>query len=350
MDRNVTDILRPWARRLRRVRAAEAAGRGAVVGGAVAVAAMVAAMLLGREQAALWAALALPAGAVVGAAHAILAGVSPLAAARFLDRRCGLRERLATAVELEAKGDATAAGEHVRRQARQAVAALPKRLPLWTLGPRAAAAMMVAAVLVAALAAVAVVRREDTPIRRLLGMLDGATQARREAVAESLRQAGDRAESVQTAEQLRRAARLVELDDEEQLREVLERLERAGFEVGPALPGDVAAELGMGDAEGAAGGDRESRGDLAAGEGEAVRVFDPAYARAAGEAGENAAAAGATMSFGDAWSAARERAAASLNADRVPAEYRPIVRRFYEEKPLAQPLPKSTPRPCGRGY
>ncbi|NBB94692.1 MAG: hypothetical protein GVY16_03030 [Planctomycetes bacterium] len=325
----MTNNLRGWTRRLLWVRAAEAAAVGGIVGGLAAVAALVVGLVAGREAIGVWAVLALPGGALVGALYALARGVSPAATARLLDRRCALRERLTTAVELEARGDVTPAAQHVCRQASDAIHAVPPRLALWRHTARTPATLVVVGLLVAILGVAAAARRGNSTVERLLAVLDGATQARRDAVAESFRAAAETA-GPEAAERLRRAAELVELENAEELRDVLARLEREGVQIGRAVPEDIATAAGL-DGGGARrdGGEAPAEGDLQPGERQEVRVFDPAYAATAGEASGTGDAMSPTRGFDDAWSAARARAAEQLGRGRVPAEYRGLVRRFY---------------------
>ncbi len=312
------------------MRILEAAAYGAIVGSVLAVVGLLVAMLLGREAEGLWVLLAIPAASVLKALCAGFRRVKTLDTARLLDARCGLREQLATAVELESAGETTPAAVHCCRRARQVARQLPRRLPLWTCTGRTAAALALGLLLSGAMAAVAISRLERSPVERFLAALDGATQARRDAMAEELRKASRQAASEQVTHRLDRAAELVELADEAELRDVLRELEQQGYEI--AELADAAAWFagGQGQGRGQNEDQRPTVGGLQPGDRKAVPVYHPggadvAETETAAEMQRDAGQDSASL-----WRQVRRRAAARPPAGRPPEEYRPLIRLFYD--------------------
>lgn len=139
-DPELLFVLNRWVNRQRAVESLVACARGLSAGLTIGVSVALVARLfpiLVAWQAAVIAGGCAAIGALIGLALAWLRPVTPIAAARYFDRRFGLAERVSTALELY-RGILTAPGELASRQfadalshARQvnAVALLPFRLP-----------------------------------------------------------------------------------------------------------------------------------------------------------------------------------------------------------------------------
>lgn len=323
-------MLRPFARRRLCARVVEASALGGIAGGAVAILGLLAGLLAAREATALWAVLLVPVFACANALRVLCGGASVSEVARLLDGRGGFRERLTTAVELESRGVETPAAAYCCQQARGIVAELPTRLAIWTRTSRTSALLGVVVLLVAGMAALTATRRAASPVDRFVGVLDGATQARREAVAASLREASQTAEDSGAAERLERAATLVELADEAELRRVLGELAAAGFEIGKALPDAMAAEAGLagqGDGSGSDAKDGTTGTLDPLGAGVAVADSGPAQTPASGDEMSDAPALVSPPEA--AWRAVCHRAAALGGSVARPRAYRPLVQAFY---------------------
>jgi hypothetical protein len=329
MEPRVSDILRPAARKLLCVRMLEAAAIGGIAGGVLASLALLAGILIGREATGLWGLLAVPAAAGLNALRVIFRGPKILDVARLLDVRCGLHEQLATAVELESTGETRPAAMHCCRQARQLARQLPRHLPLWSCTGRTAAALALSLLLAGAMAAVAVGRLERSSVDRFLAGLDGATQARRDALAERLREAGRQADSEASTHRLERAAELVELADDAELREVLRELEQQGYEMGELADAAASPAGGRGQGNGQSEEQRPAVGALKPEDREATPVYYPGGAEALAPASTVDVTRGTQEDFANAWQRVRRRVAVRPPAGRPPEEYRPMIRRFY---------------------
>jgi len=290
-------------------------------------------------------AVLLPLGAVVGAAAVLIRGVSLRSAAVYLDRRGGLRERLATAVELagsEARDSAVAQTVYA-----QALAACRRRradiIPMWRRS-RATPAGLGLIVLLCIVLGFVPSGGHDSEGRRLAAAIRSASLAERLAAAESLRGAARQVSGrPELADRLVKAAHAIEVRDEEQLRKILDQLDREGFQIASAIPPKLvaAARTATAAGENASGAARAPAGGGTTDPGPAglVRVYSPprADSSAAGAAnGDSGAtdssAAEQTIPYADAWTVARERAAARIARGQVPPRYHRLVRDFFQAK------------------
>jgi len=301
--------------------------------------------------------------APAGALGCLVRGVSPLRVARYLDARAGLRERLATAAELAlgptARSASAPAAEAVYAQALAALrSARPQRDPMWRRTRRTAAALALAVLLCGTLLLLPSRPAEDRyGAARLADALGRMSPEDRERLAKAFAAAVQPTTDPEVAANLLGCAQVVRVNDPAELERMLDKLRRAGFRPLSVVPGDLLAAAGIG-ASGA--GDATARKDDAeraahsgappdanrpadpnaesaarAFERGVVRVYDPRYSRVsppgAAAADANAAARNgrAFRPYSDAWTAARRRSADALASNRVPFEYRPIVRRFF---------------------
>ena len=300
--------------------------------------------------------LLVPAGALAGAALAGARRVSLVQAGLFHDVRLGLAERLSTAAELAgsagrdkplaqcvyAQALATASDRQVARRS------------VWRRSRSTVAALGLSLALCAAMALLPTAGRVDVEksfeqIRARAGDLSPAT---RKGLVETLRRLAALAEKDPALrDRLREAAdaaakneklqeRLIELeqslataDDAEAARIARELLGATGSEGGdvtarPVGPGDANAPEPL-DANALAGAGGVK--PLPA----RVLVYDRTYRNlidANASPGPEHVRVGphAFLRLDDAWADARARAAAALADGRVPAEYRTLLRRFFE--------------------
>jgi len=291
----------------------------------------------------------LPLGAVVGAATVWIRGVCPREAAMYLDRRGRLRERLATAAELDASpAGNSAVARTVYAQALTAYRSRrADRLAMWRRTRATPAGLGLIVLLCVVLAFVPSIERRELhgEGRRLAAAIASAAPADRQAAADSLRKAARQAGGKpELAGRLVRAARAVEIRDEGRLGDILDELRREGFEIASVVPGKLltaarAAKAGGASTSGAAPGPGGA-GRSQAGSGGLVRVYSPGQGRrpAAGAANEDSGgepdvgAVRETIPYAEAWSAARERAAARIAGGKIPPQYRRLVRDFFQAR------------------
>jgi len=321
-----------------------------------------------------------PLGALVAAAGAALRGVTLAQAALYHDIRFGLAERLTTAAELAAApacgvqgpGRGSDGGPDVqvaRWVFGQAVAAaeraeLPRR-GLWRRTRATAGAIVLAASLCTVLALISppgsarASADSFDDIRDRVRMLN--PKEKRQLV-EALQRLAEQV-ARDPALRLRLLAAAAAAAKDQQLDSRLAELQNAVADADDAQAAAIARAilravgLPAGPDEGGGGPGGASAAQLA-GNGKAVPpaptidpntldanapekplpartlVYSPAYAAVA-DANAPAAPPGAApvpqfVSFDDAWSQARARAAESLRANTIPPEYRDIVRRFFE--------------------
>ena len=302
-----------------------------------------------------------PLGALAAAATVLGRGITLGQAALYHDVRFGLAERLSTAAELAA-GD-----EHDPRIARcvfgQAVSAAEHadlaRRGLW----RRSRATLGALALSVGLCTVLALVLPAGSARASAGAFDEIRQRVRQLnpeekrqLIEALRKLADRVErdealrrrllfAAEATEKDRQVdSALAELqnavadaDDAEAARIARAILKAVGLPAGPNEGGD--GQGGSNAAKIAAGQPAKpaptfdantARKPLAA----RVFVYDPSQSPVgdgnAPPAVATAAAASPFVSFDDAWSKARARAAAAMRADTIEPEYRDLVRRFFE--------------------
>ena len=300
-----------------------------------------------------WPKAALPlvmilAGALVGLIAVCLRGVAIHEAAAWLDQHAGLRERLTTAAELI---DSSPSDPSVMEEVcRQALAALRQRraeeISVWQRGRGTIGAMMLVLLLCVAMACLPSPGRGQRDVRadELAGAVLASAEGRRGTAETFRRAAQSAAPGTKLSSELARAAQIVELGDEAELRTILRSLRESGVNVrsliGPDVPGLRRGE--------AAGRDdalrdrqlpvtREAKPTRSDAIGRWVRVYDPSYAKApsrtiSGQHESRPPMVATGVPYADAWKAAQERAAARAAAGRIPPQYRRLVRDFFESR------------------
>jgi hypothetical protein len=307
----------------------------------------------------------MPVGALAAAAVAAVGGVSRLQAAVYLDVRLGLQERLSTAAELADSPQAD--GPAARCVFAQAVAAArharPERQSVWRRTRATAGALGLAAAMCAAVALLPTLGTVDVEgaMERVEAAAADLSPKQREDLTQTLRRLAEEVKNnpklaaalraavlaaeknlpEQLQEELRRAQDALSAErDAEAARTTLALLRALGLPAGGGGDQAAAGGKGTGAEQPAAPATRAvDANDITARGGATppvarVFVYDKSYEKFAGSATKPAGAipagAGQFVPLRDAWSSARDRAASALTAGSVPAEYRPIVRRFFE--------------------
>jgi hypothetical protein len=348
MQREVHILLRRLAWRMLWTRAAEWAAVGATVGALAAATLMLVRAALPPLVVSLpplwfFSAVLLPCGALVGVLAALLRGVGVREAAVFVDLRYGLQERLATAAELSAGGRDDPAARCVFEQALAGVGSLQGRVRFRTRTRRTPAALLLGAMLCAALLLLPQ-RRANDETAQLARQVAALRADQRRALAQALREEATRRE-IGEEKSLQDAAAVIELSDERELRRVLAALKKRGVHLREIAPPALREKLGF-PVEGTAdqGSARVQRQEPGPGEafafpGETTAggegVYHPAYADIVPPGEESAGFVATTPA--EAWRMAQDRAALALHHGDVPAEYRPIVRAFFDIPPDAAP-------------
>jgi len=306
-------------------------------------------------------AILVPAGALAAAAVSFARGVSPVQAAVFHDVQLGLEERLGTAAELAAsarRDDPFARCVYAQALAAARGGRIASR-PVWRRSRATAGALGLSVALCVALALLPTWGRVD--VQRSFELIRAGaadlTPAKRKDLVETLRRLAELAREDPAIRKLLREA--AEAAAREQgLPEKLEELEGALANADDAEAARIARELlAAASPGGTSGGPNGAAGPPHAG-GDANRplvpdansivgdgaekpllarvyVYDKSYrgiadANAPPPGRRVAVGQGALVPLDDAWSAARDRASAALAAGSVPAEYRRLVRRFFE--------------------
>lgn len=286
--------------------------------------------------------------AAIGAGMALARGAGLREVAAMLDAKAGLRERLSTAAELALSREPLPPSAPVIFA--QALTALkesrPQRLPMWSATAALPACMVLALAVCLALAFL-----PDFGPARPGGRLDQFSQAvpaltreQRQRLAEAFRAAASQqAAAPAVSRELVKAAAIVEIQDAQELQQVLQKLQDAGYAPLSAVPPDLLAAAGLptpttlaaegnGDRTGLARAANEANESPSLGGGY-VSVYDPRYAAYARPAEADAIIAQpaprAAVPFADAWALARARAADHAQRGEVPAAYRPLVRDFF---------------------
>lgn len=295
----------------------------------------------GRTPVSPWrmAALLIAAAGVLAAASVLLRPASRLAAARELDRRFGLAERLSTAVEL-ADGERCDSPEAAAVYAQAVGAARNARAleaPLWRRTRRTPAALAIALLVCGTLAWAARPQRPIRPEEMLAGRSELTDEQRERLAAELLRLAERARDDPGVAEALRRAAEASQEEGPAELARRMERLGSADRRVMERLAAALAGILGApgGDGAGTAGGDGgeapETRSAKPPPAPERVLVYDPLYenANVSAAAGDPDTGDDEYRTYDSAWRRAQERAAGRLNRGAVPTRYRPVVQAYF---------------------
>ncbi|MDP6636760.1 MAG: hypothetical protein QGG42_17815 [Phycisphaerae bacterium] len=337
MPDEVLKYLRRTSGRILRRRAIEAAGLGVIVGGLVAAAGQIAFWMAGRPHRAAGI-MILAAGLLGGVIVALIKGVSPRQTARYIDKRAALDERLTTAVELAGAGDVSPAAQCVYAQAAEAARSpAAAGVNLWVRGRATAAGAMLAVLLCGAL--VVLPQRRSVEERIVDALVEMSPEAVK-ALAEELARAARAADA--NAPLLERAARATRQRDARALADILDDLRRRGVRLVRIVRPDVLALATAGGSD--ANGSADTRPATAPSTGSSryaggpVHVWDPLYERFTAGRASTTQRAGTedpppVVSYEDAWSAARLRAAGALRTSSIPPEYRRMVRDFFSDRP-----------------
>jgi len=298
-------------------------------------------------------------GVVVGAVLAVARGVSVLQAAVYLDIHGRLDERLATAAEAAVRGDDGPLADRLYAQAVDAMGATKSSsVPPWKRTRATFGALALAVLLCVATGFLPSSIKEPRPAPQTLGDLPSALADMPEpaislVVATLQDRAGQNDLPPGLAAVLRESAKAVESKDDQRIRQAVEKLIEALNAGDPAAMRKIEQAI-LASAGGAGqtpqnwtttapstGGEGEGPVTSAAKTGgAAVRVYAPEYAEALRRMREGVVAGGADpVAPGDrvpmdlVWREAHRNAAAALAAGRVPAQYRPIVRKFFDTEP-----------------
>jgi hypothetical protein len=336
MPDEVLKYLRRITRRILVRRIIESAGLGVIVGGLASACVQLLLWMVGTPGAAVG--IIILAGSILGgAAVALLKGVSLRYTARYVDNHAFLDERLTTAVELADAGDRTPAAQCVYAQAGDAVRS-PEvaAVRFWVRGRVTGAGAILAVLLCGSLMLLPQARSAD---ERILDALAQMSPEAVRALAGEFARAAEAADS--EAPLLARAAKATEQKDVRSLAAILADLKRRGVKLVRVVRADVLARATAGGTE----GDGAARTRPAApvfrrpsvGAGGAVHVWDPLYdkfnpgIRSTTEPADVDDPPSA-VSYGNAWSSARLRAAGALRRGEIRSEYRQMVREFFSER------------------
>jgi hypothetical protein len=304
-----------------------------------------------------------PLAAAAGALAACARGVSQIEAAILADHRLHLRERLATAAELDAQAQAAKtelAGNEPFTQAvfhqafLAAKAARIERASFWSRG-RATAGALGLAVLLCLTLAMLPGRGLDAAARLsdIASAFPNLSSAEKLQLADALRRAAaDSSADARSAAALAEASIAAQADDPDLLRQKLKEL-AALIESGDVrlvkiegftLPaqhiqdvttddGNAAATLQTPQAANAAPGNVAARNSAAPQAAAMQTIFNPDYAGrvspATGAQQAAPASAGSQVPFDLAWDKARRRAEDSIRRGDVPDQYRHMVEEFF---------------------
>jgi hypothetical protein len=285
-----------------------------------------------------------------GACAALSAGAGTLAArpglrrvAAILDAKGRLRERVSTAVELISSAAPPASAAVVYAQA---LAALkdrrPQDAPFWSAPPALPAAAGLALAVSLAMAFVP----DFAPTARggaaaLARALPSLTPAQRDELAAALRRAACEPAAGRSADDLRKAAAFVDVQDAAELQRMFEKLKAQGYEPLAAVPREMLAAAGavgefpatLSASSGHPIGKAPPDGNEPADGGGYVSVYDPLYESRQADDGNALPAVAAhpppAIPYADAWAAACARAADSAARSAVPPAYRALVRDFF---------------------
>jgi hypothetical protein len=334
MPDEVLKYLRRASRRILVQRTIASGGLGVIVGGLLAAVGQVAFWMLGYPHRSVGI-IMLAGGLLVAAMVAIIKGVSLHQTARYLDKRADLDERLTTAVELAAAGDSSPAARCVYTQADEAVRS-GKILPinLWVCNRLIAGGAILVLLLCGAMAMLPQRRGTDEQILDALGQMSPeAIKALADEFARAAHAAAD------NAPLLTRAVTATRQKDVRALAAILADLRRRGVILARIVRPEVLslATAGGSDANGAVKtkDPPPSYGDPVRQGGGTVHVWDPLYTKVAPAIGSSTQPADdvpSVVSYTDAWTEARLRAAGALRTSSIPPEYRRMVRDFFSDR------------------
>jgi hypothetical protein len=327
--------LRRASRRILARRVIENAGLGVVVGGLAASSSQIVLWLAGTPHRT--AGIIILLVALLGAAvAALMKGVSLRQAARYIDSRAALDERLTTAVELAAVADSSPAARCVYAQASQAAGSVEAaRINLWVRGRVTAGAAVLAVLLCGATTMLPQSRSAD---ERILDALAQMSPEAVKALAEEFARAAQTAEA--DAPLLARAARAVKRKDARALAAILDDLRRRGVKLVRIVSPEVLAVATAGGSDGhGASATRPASPEsvrIAGHAGGAVHVWDPLYDKLGLPHRSTTRTAvvdnpPTAVRYRDAWYAARLRAAGALRGGGIPPEHRRMVREFFSD-------------------
>ena len=356
MDRELDRLMRKLGGQLRWARTAEAFGLGVGVAAVVATVGLVAIFLVGLFSTspahgayglvdggvrAAW--LLVAAGGFLGAGWAMRTGHWAMRAARFLDAKYDLKERLTTAAELAWAHREDDVARYVFTQAREAASTrIEASTTYWRFGRRLTSGVVLSLVLCAGVswAVHPGTSQADADAAALARAMDAMSPGRRADLAEQLRQAARLKGSAATAESLDALAQVVVVADEQALRELVETLREKGMTLRQILAPKLQASLGLDeqarDSQPGQPATREGTLDAQAGnEVRAVRVYNPAYAShvqaaASPSAAGDSTAISQTLPAPSAWAQARRQASRALREESCPPAYRQILRQFFQ--------------------
>lgn len=360
--RQEVQILLASARaKLLRTRCLEEAAVGAAVGAFGAAAAELACILAGPwawhgVSVRHWALLIVPAGAALGAIRQWRRGATAAEAAAGLDAKAHLQERLVTAEELARRQTNAPPADAVFFQAMAAAkAAGAQRMTPWRRSSRTAATLALALLLCLALSQFPLggptgPAEQEQALSDALGTV---TQQQRQDFSQAIAKAAAAARSDPAlARELQRLAATIEVNDAREMKTILQRLRQQGYRPLELIPSafllaaspkasptpQPIAPQPLASPDRPAGGQRgephPSATSPLADDGQRIRVYNPHYKPVAAEPNSPtaekgpSAAAGATVSFDDAWTAAKERAT-SGPAAQPPPEYRQLIHDYF---------------------
>ena len=336
MPDDVLRYLRRTSGRILGRRTIEAAGLGVIVGGLAAAVGQIVLWTAGLPHRAAGI-MILAAGLTTSAIVALIKGVSLSQVARYVDHRAALDERLTTAVELAATGDRSPAAKCVYAQAVEAArSAEASAVNLWVRGRVTAGGAMLAVLLCGSLA---MLPQHRGPAEQIIETLGRMSPEAVKALAEEFARAARAADA--NAPLLARASEATRQKDARALAAILADLRRRGVRLVRIVRPDVLALATAGGSK--ANGSAEtrpvapSRGGANRHAGGPVHVWDPLYDKFNANAGSTSRPATVddplpTVSYRDAWTAARIRAAGALRTGSVPPEYRRMVRDFFSDR------------------
>ena len=295
---------------------------------------------------------ALGVGAAVGGVLALVRGVSALQVAVYLDIHGELDERLATAAEASAGGDDGPLAQQLYAQAVAALDARPPRsVPAWKRTRATLGALGLAVVLCLAMWALPLMgaraRTRPTTLAELSDAVGEMSPRTVQLVAATMQaRAAEAGLGDAAAGALRRSARAVRSKDAERVRKALadlaKALETADEATRRRIESAILAAAGGGpggrpDVPAAGANDNggaDSRlTSVAQSGGKPVRVYHPEYADALRRMRTGALTVPGPdthVSMDVVWRHARDDAAAALASGDVPADYRPILRAFFD--------------------
>lgn len=292
-------------------------------------------------------ALTLLVGAFVGAIFSLLRGATAKQTAIFLDAKYQLCEKLSTAAELAEQGDKSSAGLCVYAQATSAAEQIQAR-PDFRKNPPAITIALVLGIMFCGLLLL-IPGREQKPalneagdIKQIVAAMNEISPTMRNELAKAITDVPTSDEKI-LAELKALSLAIITKDQVEQQR-ILASLAQAGYRPIASLPANLQRELAQGGADKIANGppqdespDREliPADSKVIAEPRPVRVYHPDYA----DTSKRSAVEPPKTSYhptptDPAWSATKARAAqtARTPSEKLPQNYRPIIRRFYQQK------------------